>query len=319
MKTNIFFQLIVSAIALTILTNCRNDNEELPSLHPVGKNRYTINIDGDIREYYVHIPVGYSDQNETPVVFMLHGTSGDGEKFYNISGWKEVGETENIITVFPSSWHHRISEEGGPFKLTTKWNVYPGSFIYDAGEVPRDDIHFLKEIIKELDQNFNVDPKRLYMVGFSNGGSMAFRCAVEMSNVFAAVVEASGTIQVDTLLTPQRLLPILFQSGNSDDKFLRNSPDVPLISIDSLLESPGLKPIMNTHINSFGLDSAFTTAIHDRVLATGYYTSGPGNLVGNYLLFVLVEGLEHNYPNGVNHSLKGAEEHWKWLNQFVLP
>jgi hypothetical protein len=34
----------------------------------------------------------------TPVVFMLHGTSGGGEKFYNISGWKEVGtkHTESL-------------------------------------------------------------------------------------------------------------------------------------------------------------------------------------------------------------------------------
>lgn len=37
---------------------------------------------------------------------MLHGTSGDGLKFYNISGWKELVEEENFITVFPSalSW-----------------------------------------------------------------------------------------------------------------------------------------------------------------------------------------------------------------------
>ncbi len=313
--------ILFLSLALISFTGCEKGNEsEQPQQNQdfqLGKNRFTIDIAGDTREYFVHVPNGYNDQIETAVVFMLHGTSGNGEKFYNISGWKEVGEAENILTVFPSSWHHSVSEEGRPFKNTTKWNVYSGSFTYNVGEVPRDDIQFLKEILKAMNQAFNIDSKRLYMVGFSNGGAMAFRCAVEMSDIFAAFVEASGTIQVDTLLNPKRDPPIFFQTGNSDDKFLRNNSDIPLTSIDSLLQSPGLKPIMNTHLNSFRFDSAYASTISPLV-AQAYFNPNP-NIKGNrHLLFVLIEGLEHSYPNGKNHPLKGAVEHWKWLKGFSL-
>jgi len=171
--------LILGLISFITLLNCQNedgnlDNEQDLNDYRIGKNRFVTDINGDSREYYVHIPKGYNKKDETPVVFMLHGTSGDGEKFYNISGWKEVGEAENIITVYPSSWRHCIIE-GGRVKNTTKWNVYPGSFKYCLGETPKDDIKFLKEVINELQQKLNIDSKRIYIVGFSNGAAMAFQ------------------------------------------------------------------------------------------------------------------------------------------------
>lgn len=321
MKNYRFLYSLIGFVGFITLLNCQNDdgnldNEQNSNEYQIGKNRFVIDMNGDSREYYVHVPEKYDKNGKTPVVFMLHGTSGDGEKFYNFSGWKEVGENENIITVYPSSWRHCIIEEGR-VKNTTKWNVYPGSFAYCAGETPRDDIQFLREIINELGQKFNIDSKRTYMVGFSNGGAMTFRCAVEMSDLFAAVVEASGTIQVDTLLTPKRNLPIFFQTGNSDDKFLGPNKDIPITSLDSLLTSAGLSPIMNTHINSFSLNSNYTVSSSLNGMASAHFNAIP-NDNDRHLRFVLIENLEHAYPNGMNHPFKGAEVHWKWLEQFRL-
>ena len=312
--------IAIGLLAFIIFFACQNnddfDRENATNPYKIGKNRFTIDLNGDTREYYVHVPTNYDENIKTPVVFMLHGTSGNGNKFYHISGWKEVGEEENIITVYPSSWKHRIIDRG-QLKNTTKWNVYPGSFTYQSGETPKDDINFLKEIINKLHQKFNVDSKRIYLVGFSNGGAMAFRCAVEMSDILAAVVEASGTIQVDTLVNPKRNLPILWQTGNSDDVFLGNKPDVPLTSIDSLLNSSGLLPMMNTHLNSFNLDSSYILSNEPGIAYARY---NPLIITTErYMLFALIENLEHQYPNGINHPLKGAEVHWEWLKQFTLP
>ena len=60
---------------------------------------FFIPIDGVNREFWVHVPIGYKPNVPTPVLIMLHGTSGNGLKFYEESGWKEVGDEENIITV----------------------------------------------------------------------------------------------------------------------------------------------------------------------------------------------------------------------------
>ncbi|MCB0570845.1 MAG: hypothetical protein KDC66_13815, partial [Phaeodactylibacter sp.] len=124
---------LLTLMSLIVLISCHKNESGPAKDYQTGKNRYTTVIDGDTREYYVHVPTGYDEEQPTPVVFMLHGTSGDGEKFYNISGWKEVGEKENILTVYPSSWHHCIIEDGQTMN-TTKWNIYPGAFGYCAGE-----------------------------------------------------------------------------------------------------------------------------------------------------------------------------------------
>ena len=181
----------------------------------VGKNRFTTVVNGDTREYYVHVPKSYNKSTATPVVFMLHGTSGDGDKFYNISGWKEVGETENILTVYPSSWRHCIIDNDGRAN-TTKWNIFPGSFEYCPGEVPKDDIKFLHQVIDELCGKFTVNQKMIYMVGFSNGGQMTARVGVEMSDRVAAVVSSAGFLPLGNTYTPKRLLPVLAQVGTND-------------------------------------------------------------------------------------------------------
>ena len=53
-----------------------------------------LTVDGVVREVVLHVPDSVNGSQDVPVVFMLHGTSGDGDKFYNISGWKEKAAAE---------------------------------------------------------------------------------------------------------------------------------------------------------------------------------------------------------------------------------
>jgi poly(3-hydroxybutyrate) depolymerase len=155
MKTRLFlFLTLVLAFA-----SCKKDKTIGFDL---GKNRFTTVVDGDDREYYVHVPESYDPDVPIPVVYMLHGTSGDGLKFYNISGWKELGESENILTVFPSSWRYCVIEDGNTQNIT-KWNCYPGAFSFCNGEAPRDDVKFLRQILTDLGEKFTLDEcSRLY-------------------------------------------------------------------------------------------------------------------------------------------------------------
>lgn len=95
------------------------------------------------------------------------------EKNFGIFLARKMGDTANIITVYPSSWRYFIIETNGTLK-TTKWNA-SGSFGYCPGEVPRDDEKFFSVIIDEITTKFSVDPKRIYLVGFSNGGSIGIK------------------------------------------------------------------------------------------------------------------------------------------------
>ncbi len=330
MKTKI----ILLTLAITaLLSSCKKDdnivNNPPCSSYEVGKNRFILNVDGDDREYYVHVPTSYTGTSLTPVVFMLHGTSGDGEKFYNISGWKKVGETENIITVFPSSWRYCIINADGQQKNTTKWNTQPDTWSFCTGETPRDDIKFLNAIIADLKCKFNVDDKRIYLAGFSNGGKMAAKCTIEMSDKFAAIVESSGSLfststNIPTYF-PLRKMPITYQIGNEDYGPGNTGPAAPLSMLDSLLTTPNT-PLLNgkayriaqTHINSFALNPDFTITGDTNSVVTATYTSLTPNPL-NVFQFVLIKGLKHSYPNGNPHPLEAAEVNWQWMKQFSLP
>lgn len=320
---NHFVLFRITVLCLVIWGSCSKEEAGQKDFK-IGKNRFTLSLQGVEREFYVHVPQAYNSNMPTDVVFMLHGTSGDGDKFYISSGWKEVGETNNILTVFPSSWRYCIDD--GEVKTTTKWNITPDAeYVFCPGETPRDDVAFLKAIITDLQKKFHVNDRRIYLVGFSNGGQMAAKCAIEMSDVFAAIVESAGSFTIDTHYIPKRKLPILYQIGN-DDYGPGNAnlgPSIPLIALDTLISTPGLSLrngrhyfIAQAHVKYFSLDPNFVISGDTNTIAVASYK--PANPSDTHEFhFLLVKGLAHSYPNGINHWYKSAEENWKWLKQFT--
>ena len=88
--------------------------------------------------------------------------------------------------------------------------VYPNGtgvnplYTWNAGwfppVVPRvkrpDDVKFLAKVLDDLATVAAVDPTRIYVVGMSNGGMMAFRASAELSDRFAAMCSIAGTLVV---------------------------------------------------------------------------------------------------------------------------
>ncbi|MBK8699239.1 MAG: hypothetical protein IPN29_06700 [Saprospiraceae bacterium] len=291
-----------------------------------GKVRVNTFVDGIEREYLIHIPLNYDGSKPVPLVFMLHGTSGDADVFYNAYGWKELSETEGFIPVFPSSGRYKINDNG-ELKMTTKWNTTPDAeWTFQAGEEGYDDIKFLRKIILEMKANYQIDERRIYLNGFSNGGQMAAKCAVEMSDVLAAVAENAGSYAIDTVYFPKRKLPVLFQVGNVDYGPGNEGPEVPLIYLDTLITTPDLPylggkhyRIAKNHQRNFDLRSDFEIAGDTSfAVAATYQPMNPGPGTGYEFKFILVKGLAHNYPNGNNHPFNAPVIHWNWMKQYVL-
>jgi polyhydroxybutyrate depolymerase len=320
----IFSYLLFAFSALQLLSSCNKVETEMltpiSSTPVTGKNRFTTTIDGDEREYYVHVPQSYTGASPVPVVFMLHGTSGNGEDFYTRSGWKEVGEDENIITVFPSSWRYCIIDDGVQ-KNTTKWNTVPAEWTFCAGQTPRNDIKFLNTIITELNSKYKIDNKHIYLAGFSNGGQMAAKCGIEMSDKFAAIVQAEGSFSRDTTYIPLRKLPVTFQYGNEDYGPGVTGTPVALSKLATILSTPAnniLYRSASTHVKSFGLNPAFVISGDTNSVSIATYKSlTPGS--ANDFRIAFIKGLAHQYPNGDNHWMEGARANWAWFKQYSLP
>jgi polyhydroxybutyrate depolymerase len=307
-------EFLLLIVVVSLIVGCKKD--PTPD-YDLGKNRFTTDVNGDLREYYVHVPDNYDPDVATPVVFMLHGSSGDGLKFYNISGWTDVGDAENILTVYPSSWSYCTTDNGSTTNIT-QWNVFPGSFTYCTGETPRDDVKFMRQILADMGEVFTLDESRIYMVGFSAGSQMATRCAVEMSDLLAAVVASTGSFTSDTLVTPLRQIPLWYLIGNKDDGLLTSSTtNIPMRDFELFINVSAYgSKVVHSNIHSFGCDSAYTVSGDSNLALTATYP-GLSSSPPHEFRFTLVKDLEHEYPNGTNHAMFGAREHWAWLRQYV--
>ena len=88
----------------------------------------------------------------------------------------------------------------------------------DFGNTGVDDAGYLRALIEEIARRFAVDRKRIYLVGHSNGGFMAYRMACQSADLIAGIASLAGT----TFLDPSRCAPsepvnILHIHGTADD------------------------------------------------------------------------------------------------------
>ena len=150
------------------------------------------------RYYEVYLPAVLP--KNPPLLMMLHGTSFEVLPDSPITknwGWQPVADKYQFILVKPASTRNPRSGQWN-------WNAY----FMDAAFPPPapDDVGFLRQLIINLTAQYNVDPKRVYVAGMSSGGQMTHRVGVEISNLVAAIIPASGTI-VGQLSPPPIQLP----------------------------------------------------------------------------------------------------------------
>lgn len=278
------------------------------------KFEFKINVDNKEREFIVSKPETASGSNGYPVVFMLHGTSGDGEKFYNISGWKELGEKEKVLTVFPSSLRYCVLDKDGNRGSTTKWNN--GDLYSHAcpNQTLKDDVKFLRHIIDTLKQIFPINSNMIYVSGFSNGGVMAAKLSVEMQDVFSAASCTGAFMDVDDSMYVSNKIPVWNMIGTHDSMFIERSgyPYIPFN--DTCLQY--LRTGIHAYLGSFGLDSTYKKSSDSLTLNYRYSSPLPGEKPG-LLIHTLIKGMGHQYPNGSNfEGFRSAPMLWEFFKQF---
>ena len=301
---------------VVLLAGCKKDTDGDQSV-VIGQNRFTVKVDGDPREYYVHIPSSFDAGQSYPLVIMLHGSGGDGLKFYNTCGWKEVGEAENILTAFPSAWEYCVEEEGKT-KRTSKWNAV-GSFAFCPGETPRDDVKFLRSLIQNLGQKVKLDNRRIYIAGFSNGAAMSSKCLFEMQDVFAAICANAGFQLEGTKADISTHVPLQVQTGSHDDNVVAANNNQPLpVNITDALNTSIMKPIIASFVQELDLEESYTPSGNTNS-ATFATFKGKSGLNHHVFVFSIIKAATHQYPNGTNHPFQAAKQQWEWMRQFVKP
>jgi polyhydroxybutyrate depolymerase len=139
-------------------------------------------IGGDERPAEVDIPTNYDPTVAHPLVIVLHGFGADGRTETGYMQLFNFVDEKQFVLIFPDG---TLNDQGERFWNATAACCDPGDSV--------DDVGYLSGLIAEAQQTYNIDPKRVYLVGHSNGGFMSFRMACEASELITAIVSLAGS------------------------------------------------------------------------------------------------------------------------------
>jgi polyhydroxybutyrate depolymerase len=119
------------------------------------------------------------------VVFCIHGLAQNPVMFcVTGAAMDKKSDAEGFILVMPNGYQ-------------ASWNA--GTCCGAASNEKLDDVALFRAIFAEVDGHLNVDHRRVYATGLSNGGYMSYRLACEASDLFAAVAPAAGAVGINTI------------------------------------------------------------------------------------------------------------------------
>lgn len=124
---------------------------------------------GMARGGVLYVPSGYDAQRPAPLVVLLHGAGGDPRRA--VDGVKRHAEARGVIVLAPAS-------------RGVTWDLI-------AERRYGEDARMLDALLREVFARYAVDPARVSLAGFSDGGSYALSLGLSNGELFRRVVAFS--------------------------------------------------------------------------------------------------------------------------------
>ncbi len=209
----------VVVLLVTLLFNCAH----APSAEGKGGNssnseliEKTMEWQHLKRVYYVYLPHSYS-KTPMPLLLSLHGGDGTALAMASWSRLNDLADKFGFIAVYPQGYDKHWQDG-------RRNNLY--------GKI--DDVGFIQAVITSLSQEYLVNTKKVYAVGYSNGGFMVQRLACEIPAQITAVCSICASRLEDMTYSPTVPEPIMFILGTADPyvpfnggPVLRTDPNAP--------------------------------------------------------------------------------------------
>jgi len=123
--------------------------------------------------YYVAQPAARDDAGPRPAVIFFHGYRSGGDRVIGNVGLREAVTGAGYLLVAPDGLEGTWAHVGSP-----------------SGR--RDELAFLDQVRADLLARWNVDPRRLLVAGFSQGGSMVWDLACYRGGDYTAFAAIAG-------------------------------------------------------------------------------------------------------------------------------
>jgi len=162
--------------------------------------------DKGTRSVNLYVPSRYGGQTAMPLVILLHGYTVSGQAMEDWIGFRPLAEARGFLYCYPDGtvdrWGYRF------------WNATDACC--DFGSTGIDDAGYLRGVIEEIARRFAVDRKRIYLVGVSNGGFMAYRMACQHADLIAGIASVAGMTFLGSNYQPSQPVHILHIHGTAD-------------------------------------------------------------------------------------------------------
>jgi polyhydroxybutyrate depolymerase len=143
--------------------------------------------------------------NPAPLLILLHSASTSGAHQENYMHLGPIAKKNGLIYIAPDG---TLNPEGKRF-----WNASKSCCNKYKQEV--DDVAYINSLIDEINAKTPVDPKRIYLIGHSNGAFMSFTYACKTNKV-AAIVAIAGAMDTESECTPITPVSLLNIHGTAD-------------------------------------------------------------------------------------------------------
>jgi polyhydroxybutyrate depolymerase len=200
MRNVIILQALIMGISWGIMSGQAKEADKLatPQVH-------TLKFGGERRRYVVYVPRSLDKSKPAMLVLVLHGGGGTPaamEQTLTRRGFDQWAERDGAIVVYPQG-------------IDRQWNDGRGEAV---GNSEVDDVGFFRALVEKLEQEFNIDRKRIFATGISNGGIMSLRLGSELADIFAAIAPVTANMPVNIYNTAKPVQPVsmLLMNGTAD-------------------------------------------------------------------------------------------------------
>ena len=143
----------------------------------------TMSLDGRQRTFHYYIPQKL--KAEPALVFVFHSSLSNGMTMRERTAYQfdVIADKEGFIVVYPDGYERH-------------WNDCRASADYAANIENVNDVLFTSQMTNWFSSKYKINRKRVYATGYSNGGHLSFRLAMETPSLVAAIAPIAANLPI---------------------------------------------------------------------------------------------------------------------------
>jgi polyhydroxybutyrate depolymerase len=187
--------------------DCKSRQQDLPIYNQLPAPSQILHDSLLIEGYQRSFHYLKSPKAAASLVFVLHGSNGNGEQMRaRTQKLEEIAASENILLVYPDGYKKF-------------WNECRKTANSEANHLNINENAFFGGMIDYFKKQYDINEKQVFAIGTSGGGHMAYKLALTMPERFSAITALIANLpDTNNIDCAERLvpLPVMIVNGTED-------------------------------------------------------------------------------------------------------